>query len=870
MGKETFMRCRKIAFLPALLFCALLFSSCVFIGTDLPWREGIPAFSDSMPSEEPSSLTDFQEESAASASEPISSEPVSLENSSETEALESEEGSLSVSSSTQQVPDREPTGLNHFYQRLLNANQLSQVLTQKSNLLLCIRSEDKDFSWYYTMEDGSLSIDVSKKHLQSGETLLYNVRGNGYYSLVNGLPNFLFLTENETDKIAALFGCEVFYSDSSPVTLTHVDNETVACKTVVTNSGVVQELRITYFADPETLLLKSVLTEWLDDENTLKTETVEFYYGVESFERDTSAYDVHVSAVDRIKLYLKTDTDIKTFMLASDTLIGASLDAEGREYALYKNDRKTKDVSDLSLQTSGEMMVYLGPWYGDVSFEYTLCEADMTEFSELLESLKTAAIENGDVDAAAVAYDKVNLMYEYIETQANVAYVNYRKNGQSVTYTEQHQRASAAYAEAYTDLRNAIAEIVASDAPFKEQLLLDWSEEELLADHSQIGELQNANDLLLMEYSALDEAATDWNSQVNALYEELVQNSNRIAALQGYENYYEYASQYVYGRDYSKDERDAFRAYVKQYIVPLYFAVSDAAFEVLLLPTEQNEMLEALLDDEISELEKTYLQSYFSEFEVPLKNKMSSMLEKNTVCHGNDEGGYAGAFTLYFPMYEEPVVYFGPGFSNLLTFVHENGHYAAFYGIGDEPLPDLDLCETHSQGNEWLFLSYVREKLDPDVYEAFMLTRLLSGLQGIIISTIVDECEEAIYTAETPYSRTEYDALIESIAAEYGDFGIYYDVNEYFKSVAIVSQVYYISYATSEMASVLLYTRAEEDFDSAALVFSQLLDGASSADSFLSALNACSFPSPFLEETFRDFSELINRLLSLEEVPAAA
>ena len=873
------MRYGKLVFFMLMLSCTLLFSSCVFLDEDL-----FSLFEEtSKPeSEAHTSISCVSDEttldkldSNTHASEQIfQTDPTDPPDILTSEELSSHaQGSESSEAATPTDPSAGKSELAAAYERLMSANLPSRVLSENSNMLILHSSADKEGSWYYTLEEGRLSIDALSVNLQSEDTVTFNVRRGACYSLESGIPAVSFLSESDPDKVALLRGCTLFPSGACAVSTKTVDESTVELQASVVDRVTDKIARYTYLAESESLLLKSVLVEWRDGNGALCSERFDLSYGVADLVRDTTAYDLHEGAEDPVRLYLDTNADISVYTLASNTRVSASPNADGTEFALYKNDRKTKDVSDLSLQKNGELMLYLGAWHGDVSLEYTLNDADVEEYSRLIAEL-SAAMDGTDGDAVSALYDRVMSFYEYIQTQSNVAYVNYRLYGNAASYTSQYQEASLAYASAYSEMRAFLADVYISESSFKESVLSEWSQKELeglLDDQAEIGELQEENERLLTEYNVLDTNDPNWSRRVDEIYEEIVQNSNQIASLRGYENYYEYATEYVRGRDYTNDERQAFRTYVKQYIVPLYFNASYAVLEAAFSLTEtQAEAVEALLDDEISATEEEYLRTYFAEFSPSLSYKMSFMLDKNVLCIGSDSGAYEGAFTLYLPTYEEPVVYLGKGYTDLLTFVHENGHYAAYYGIGDGPLPDLDLCETHSQGNEWLFISYLENLLDPAVYEMFMLTRLVEGLKGIIISTLVDECEEAIYTAEIPYRAEQYDALIESIAAEYGTFGLYYDAVSYFKSVAPGAQVYYISYATSEMASVLLYAMAEENYDLALEAFSMLLDGADSTDRFLASMEACGFPSLFEEDTFLAFCELIERLLSLEAYSAAA
>ncbi|MBE6589172.1 MAG: hypothetical protein E7643_03250 [Ruminococcaceae bacterium] len=885
------MRYRKVLLSICSVLLLFIFSSCVYfgesdlfsntyqtvtVGSDESDIAGTPsASSHEAKSEEPSVS---REESTAISTEPESQAPVTTKREEESELSSSE---VITSDSTASSEPSEPPLSTSFYERLIDANLASSVLSTNANMLVRLESAEENSYWFYSENGGSLSIDASRTYTASMDTHSYNVREHAYYSLQGEEPFFCVIPLTDTDGIAELFGLGVFHPKADEATLTReAEDDSLLCRIDLPTALCTpyDNVRYTYVADPETLILKSATVERIVRGETVKTDRVTFTYNEESFVADTTAYDLHAEAADRVKLYLVTDTeaatDIEIYHLASDTRICASSDADGTEYALYKNRACTKDVQDLSEASDGELLVYLGEWLGDVSFEYTLIERDLSDFCTLLTEFKDAALEGRDVEAVLSAYNDMYAMYEYIETQANVAYINYFSDQTNVSYRENYSTSNGIYSEAYSKLRSSIAQIAASDSPIKEELFAGWTAdelEELQTDDSGVAELQNANNALLMEYFALNSEAAGWGDSVNLIYEQLVENFNAIAKIKGYGDYYEYASLEKYSRDYSKGERDAFRAYVKEYIVPLYVD-SAKRFRELSLTALQSMTLNSLISDEytVSDPNASYIEGYYESFESPLKEKMEAMLEKNGMLIGESEGAYDGAFTMYLPLYEEPVVYFGPGYTDLLTVIHENGHYAAYYGIGSEGLPGLDLCETHSQGNEWLFMSYMEAELDPAVYEAFMLSRLLDGLQGIIVSTLVDECEETIYTAETPYTAAQYDALIAEINETYGSLFTADTIQRYFKNVALNTPVYYISYATSEMASIALYIEAEENFDTALAAFSALVDNANSDDTFLAALADAGLPSPFEEATFTELTDAIGAMIGSRTVPLAS
>ena len=63
--------------------------------------------------------------------------------------------------------------------------------------------------------------------------------------------------------------------------------------------------------------------------------------------------------------------------------------------------------------------------------------------------------------------------------------------------------------------------------------------------------------------------------------------------------------------------------------------------------------------------------------------------------------------------------YFGPGYQDMLTVLHELGHYGAML-INEGFDGSMDIAETHSQGNEYLFLSYLYTKRHSATYDVLI------------------------------------------------------------------------------------------------------------------------------------------------------
>ena len=179
-----------------------------------------------------------------------------------------------------------------------------------------------------------------------------------------------------------------------------------------------------------------------------------------------------------------------------------------------------------------------------------------------------------------------------------------------------------------------------------------------------------------------------------------------------------------------------------------------------------------------------------------------------------------------------------------------------------------------------MFISYLDGKIDPAVYELLLLARLTRGFEEIILATAVDECEERIYSSELA-SEEACAAIISEVVKTYGEeLAEELSMSFYFRYVAVDNPVYYISYATSELASISHYIKAEADPDGARAAYVKLLK-TTDFIGFKEGLDRCGFLDPFSEDTFKSITDTFSvtekteegealYLIFSEELPSAA
>lgn len=439
-------------------------------------------------------------------------------------------------------------------------------------------------------------------------------------------------------------------------------------------------------------------------------------------------------------------------------------------------------------------------------------------------------------------YDPFIDALNYIVEQYQVGYVYYCVNDQN----EEWENKFNAIQKAYTDMISTYYALFGDvyETYYREYFFSaedGWTEEDiekiLILAAAYGGEeyksINDSIDEIENNFRALtDMVVSDKNDRtVPNMYAEYVSYKNQLAQLSGYENYVEYAYVNEYDRDFSPADVAQLRAYAKEYMVPIFNSInagytktSEYRFE-----GEQAKYKNAILNNSIfdSKLTSDIVGSYLKKLQIKdehgnvVQDYYSNLTELFEV--GNYFPGlYGGAFNYWIEAQQKSALYFGPGsYSGAFTFVHEFGHYNNSYYNKGTSMP-FDIDETHSQGNEMMFLAYLKTILPENstkLYSTIEYDQLFNMMAIVMLAMAVDEFEQAVYTNtytgamyEDGITPAEYDSLFGTIMTSYSLNGVLNDA--YWRYVVIESPCYYISYSTSAMASLQLYALAMDEIAS--------------------------------------------------------
>ena len=504
--------------------------------------------------------------------------------------------------------------------------------------------------------------------------------------------------------------------------------------------------------------------------------------------------------------------------------------------------------------------------YKDLTYRFT--EADEKKLRGQMEKFEVA-IKDNNFSSVVSSWNFVNNLAYTIATLRTIENINYAK-GIDESYDK------------YVYFSDLVNEILSweenqykalAESPYKNQFFDGMSDEEIealvnSAKPSRYYEIEKENQELLKQYNDLSidglENQAEFESKVPDIYKALVKNYNEEATLLGYSDYMEMAYSDIYSREYSVSDVTTFNEYVRDSIVPLY----DTMIEKRNNTKVESEYDKETLNNFLARTDKAYLklmdkmEAYAETQGDAYKSNFKFFKSKGYLVLGNEDANIDAAFTtyLYHKGLEQPIMYLGPNYQDVMTYIHEFGHYNSFAVNGAGKL-SYDLAETQSQGNELLFISFLQHKNEDNVaYTYIANNQVVSALQTIIMATIINEFERRVYLS-SDIDTIDFASLYEEVGNYFGGYekimrSVYGDQYgsqiDYWKRVALSNPGYYISYAMSNIPSLELYSIAKDNYVKAITSYSAIYlpDKKYSQADFIKVIEASGLYSPFSKDAY--------------------
>lgn len=385
----------------------------------------------------------------------------------------------------------------------------------------------------------------------------------------------------------------------------------------------------------------------------------------------------------------------------------------------------------------------------------------------------------------------------------------------------------------------------ATDEEIQELVSKAVSSDELVALNGKVVTLQT-------QYNDFTDEQI-FGSDYDELYTELVQTLNGVGKIYGFDNYLDYSYAYEYSRDYTPADTLRYFSLLSDGVVEAAEKSSDNLYSASnSINNQRMNELDGILEDSFtSPTAQAVLDGFYRSLGDDIYKIYKHLINDGYYYIAKSENAYAGAFTNYFNTISEPYMYFSTGYDTVNTFVHEFGHYCRFYLSGNNDDASYELLETHSQGAEWLFASYISKSLTGNEKSYFVNSKFSNNSYSILLCAIVGAAEIDVYTLKD-FSSVDYNAIVKARSAEiWGNafpevFYGYTRPEYYFRYVTVTSPGYYISYSVSLISSLEVYVQGIDSYESAVSAYMSLLN----TDSlYVEALEEAGLGSPFDKAT---------------------
>lgn len=504
--------------------------------------------------------------------------------------------------------------------------------------------------------------------------------------------------------------------------------------------------------------------------------------------------------------------------------------AEGKEeelLALYQTLLdEISQVSTMDTLASLQNDIDLSNEYYET--EMNLLDSELTRIDNRMNAVTEAilASEYSDAFTAAMGEDFI-ARYEFY-SKLNSPEIEELSDQENALITEYKKLLSKEYTTVYNGV-----EVTLDD--------LDYTDPDVATPYYEIYEQENA-------------ACAE-------VYRQLIQVRVQIAEILGYDNYADYAYDYL-GRDFTREEASAFAEQVKEYLVPLYDDLYNKYYYRLYYSQNQSDVT---LEDGF-----TYLRDALAaEFPAAMTEALDYMLEHNLYVLDDDPNMMPAGFTTIIDDYGAPFLFINTGYyTDPGTLFHEFGHYYNFYLMGSPKWNDtnnLDLAEVHSQGLELLMFDYY-DRIYGDNADNMQMSVIMNLLYSILSGCCEDEFQQAVF-ANPDMTVEQMNALHARLFTEYFGYPTYYEwveIHHHFET-----PFYYISYATSAVSAFEIWELAQSDRSTALNAYRSITQNTLNCG-YLEPLARAGLSNPFTSDMVKQLADTLYHEYLPEKVARAS
>ncbi|MBO5281822.1 MAG: hypothetical protein J6B43_01645 [Lachnospiraceae bacterium] len=570
----------------------------------------------------------------------------------------------------------------------------------------------------------------------------------------------------------------------------------------------------------------------------------------------------------------------------------------------------------LSLLLAGLLTVQALPvwaqtqWYddsdiirADISYEnMEYAGYDPAYAYTLLEEMNSLSREPGHEEQLCLDYDLMGQELDKLYTQQALNEIRYYRDVNNEEYADIDTEMQQIYRDLVDKFLQTVRDVLLTD--YREALGSHIGDEEMVEDYLEYEDMTEELQALLDEESALeqqydqasmaeytvtvkgkkwtqesyDEAYDEltWrealaidqalskarNDVMCSIFLDLVKNRNARAQIYGYDNYAEYAYQDLYNRDYTIEDIQSVYAAVKEYIVPVLAEVEEYVYEGNI-----NGLL--YMDDLTEDYVIEVVGQHMGDIDPALAEVYQYMVDYHLYDIDYDPNKMNVGYTTTLYEYQEPFIFNTPDYSyyDLETMIHEFGHYNEAFHAGTTLLTDMtnmDVAEIHSQGLELLYLEYADDVYGEDLGDSARQVILYQILYSVIDGCLYDEFQNAVYAADHEMTAEEVNQLFRRLSEEYGY--TYYDTEDAAYDWVDVphtfsSPMYYISYGTSALSALEIWSIALEDRQAGIDKYMELTTYGLST-TYCELMEKCGLKSIFEEGTIQEIAQSVSAYAS--------
>ncbi len=372
------------------------------------------------------------------------------------------------------------------------------------------------------------------------------------------------------------------------------------------------------------------------------------------------------------------------------------------------------------------------------------------------------------------------------------------------------------------------------------------------SDEYQVKMIQIQNEMMRFNRTGTYE-------QVHGLYTDYLRQARLYAISLGYSNYYEYTNKVSLKNDYGQEEREAFREYVKKYLVPLYKVYHDrrCASDESLSPQDYL-LSELYIGGSYYRLSGDPLGQYIASLPGSAGTILGDALKDGKILVGQGENALDSATASFIG--QTPFCYFHENSTDLSTVSHVLGYYYAdAYGVETQGITG-DLVDLFAHGSNVLMLSCLDSKLQSAAFENARLYSLENMVYKAIHSTIRDEFNEVMFTTHnaSDYTIEEINAVMQGLIDEYGVSEVSESMPRhlitYWNRLGLEDPFGLFGYATSTVVALQIYEMSLTDYEAASKCYCALVENAGIGAEFLQTVQTAGLKSPFDESVFADIA----------------